>query len=63
MDCYKDLYFYLFNQITNAIHTLESHDSNQALSILRNAQIQAEEAFISWDSSTDSKLIQFVMPK
>ncbi len=63
MDCYKDLYFYLFNQITNALQALESDNSSHAISILRNAQIQTEESYISWNSNTDNEIIQFMLPK
>ncbi len=63
MNCYKDLYFYLFNQITNAIHALESDDSSHAIFILRNAQMQAEESYISWNSNTDNEIIQFKLHK
>lgn len=44
MATYKDLYFRLFNTLTDA---LEASTFEEAKAILRQAQIDAEELFIS----------------
>lgn len=46
---FKKMYFTLFNQITDAMEALESKNYGQAVEILRRAQQQAEEQFISQD--------------
>ena len=46
---FKKMYFTLFNQITDAMEALESKNYGQAEEILRRAQQQAEEQFISQD--------------
>ena len=44
---YKKLYFRLFNAMTQALEELGCGNSNGAKRILEQAQIQAEELFIS----------------
>lgn len=44
---YKKLYFRLFNAITKALDELGHGNNNGAKRILEQAQIQAEELFIS----------------
>ena len=44
---YKKLYFWLFNAMTQALEELGRGNSNGAKRILEQAQIQAEELFIS----------------
>ena len=44
---YKKLYFWLFNVMTQALEELGRGNSNGAKRILEQAQIQAEELFIS----------------
>ena len=43
---YKELYFHLFNAITDALRALELHDSLRAFQILRDAQIWGEEKYL-----------------
>ena len=44
---YKKLYFRLFNAMTKALEELGHGNNNGAKKILEQAQIQAEELFIS----------------
>ena len=44
---YKKLYFRLFNAMTQALEELGRGNNNGAKRILEQAQIQAEELFIS----------------
>ena len=44
---YKELYIYLFNQITDAIRLLDAGKYAQARSLLVCAQQYAEEKYIS----------------
>ena len=46
---YKKPYLILFNGITDAIHAMEELDFGRAKRILKYAQYDAEEAFISDD--------------
>lgn len=43
---YKTLYFKLFNAITDALEAMEAQNFGQAKEILRQAQIDAEEAYL-----------------
>lgn len=43
MDNYKKQYFFLFNQITDALQALEARNYGQAEQLLKQAQIDAEE--------------------
>ena len=43
---YRDLYYLLFNSITDALHQLEKNNIGMAEEILRNAQITAEEEYL-----------------
>ena len=45
MEMYKKMYYTLFNAITDAI---EEEDKEKAVEILKNAQIETEEIFISF---------------
>lgn len=44
---YKKLYFMLFNFVTDGINALENFDGVKALQILKPAQIDCEELYIS----------------
>ena len=46
---FKQMYFTLFNQITDAMEALASQNYGLAEEILRRAQQEAEERFISQD--------------
>ena len=46
MTDYKKPYFTLFNAITDAVNALEAQNYGQAKAILRQAQVDAEEAYL-----------------
>lgn len=43
---YRELYYYLFNQITDALDRLSENDAEGAAEILKAAQAAAEEKYI-----------------
>ena len=45
---YKQLYFYLFNRVTDAVKMLQEGNSGEALQTLVNAQKESEEAFVDF---------------
>ena len=47
MPDHKTMYLHLFNQITDAIAALDALNVGQAQEILKRAQIEAEEQYIS----------------
>ena len=47
MDLYQHLYHKLFNAITDAVDALERGNSVLAQSILKEAQIEAEELYLN----------------
>lgn len=51
---YKKLYFYLFNQITDALEELEHDKYMNCIEILKEAQIYCEELYISSTEETDN---------
>jgi len=53
MDLYKELYYHLFNRITDALQQLQGQNYGTAASILIQAQQDAEEHFLS-DETQDS---------
>ena len=48
---YKKLYFMLFNFVTDGINALENFDRVKALQILKQAQIDCKELYISSQES------------
>ena len=44
---YKKMYFKLFNSLTNAIEEINNNNYGKAKDIMINAQIEAEEEYIS----------------
>ena len=44
---YKEMYYTLFNAITDAVDQLEQCNYGQAASILKQAQAAAEEIYVS----------------
>ena len=46
-ELYKDLYFHLFNQITDALEAMEGQNFGQARDILIRAQQEAEETYLN----------------
>ena len=49
MDEYKKPYCILFNSITDALENIEHQRFCDAQKVLKQAQVQAEEVFISTD--------------
>lgn len=49
---YKELYFGLFNAITDALEAVDAQNIGQAKEILRQAQIDAEEEYLSQTEKT-----------
>ena len=47
MDIYKDLYYLLFNRITDALEQLQADNYGTAKQILIRAQQDAEEQYLS----------------
>ena len=52
---YKNLYLKLFNSVTDGINALENFDGVKALQILKQAQIDCEELYISSQESKQPK--------
>ena len=52
---YKKLYLKLFNSVTDGINALENFDGVKALQILKQAQIDCEELYISSQESKQPK--------
>ena len=48
---YKQLYFYLFNRVTDAVKMLQEGNSGEALQTLVNAQKESEEAFVDFSEN------------
>ena len=46
MNIYKDMYFTLFNALTDAIEEMEAQQFDQALHTLEQAQQAAEERYL-----------------
>lgn len=46
MNMYKDMYFTLFNALTDAIEQMEAQEFDQALHTLERVQQEAEERYI-----------------
>ena len=46
-ELYKDLYFHLFNQITDALAALEEQNFGRARDILMRAQQETEETYLN----------------
>ena len=44
---YKEIYFTLFNAISDAVEQLEQRNYGQAAAILKQAQAAAEEIYVS----------------
>ena len=49
-ELYRDLYIMLFNRITDALRALEEGNPNHAHCLLCQAQRNAEERYISYDT-------------
>lgn len=51
---YKMLYLKLFNAITDALEAMESQNFGQAKELLRQSQIDAEEAYLDQAEHEDT---------
>lgn len=49
MEPYQDMYYSLFNSVTDAIEQLMRLDAEAAIRTLMDAQQQAEERYISFE--------------
>ena len=47
MPNYKTMYFHLFNRVTDALRALEQKNYSRALELLKLAQQEGEEAYIT----------------
>ena len=54
MDLFKELYFHLFNRITDALEQIQAQNYGVAADLLRQAQQEAEEQYLSAET-LDSK--------
>lgn len=54
MTDYKKLYFYLFNQITDAIEELDNGHFGEASSLLKKAQQMSEDQWINTETTEKS---------
>ena len=54
---YKQLYFYLFNRVTDAVKMLQEGNSGEALQTLVNAQKESKEAYGEYK---DGELIAYL---
>ena len=52
MELYRELYFHLFNAVTDAIAQLDALNYGAAREILTNAQIEAEDRFLNAEEDT-----------
>ena len=52
MELYRELYFHLFNAVTDAIAQLDALNCGAAREILVNAQIEAEDRFLNAEEDT-----------
>lgn len=51
---YEKLYHLLFNAITDALRELEAANYGRAEDILKKAQCDAEEVYISWEGPEET---------
>ena len=47
---YEMMYFHLFNRVTDALREMEKQNYGNAAEILKEAQQEAEEVYVSTDS-------------
>jgi len=52
---YKEMYYHLFNVITDVIQDLENRDYGHAVAILKKAQAGAEELYMENGSAEDEQ--------
>jgi len=52
---YKEMYFWLFHAITDAIHEMQACNYGQAMDVLKLAQIDAEKLYMQNDAAEDEQ--------
>lgn len=57
MQVYKELYYYLFNQISDALEQIDTMNFGAAKTVLITAQQEAEERFLSAEDSAEDKYV------
>lgn len=50
---FQELYFHLFNQITDALTQLEGQNYGVAAALLRRAQQEGEEAYLAGETTPE----------
>ena len=58
---YKMLYLKLFNAITDALEAMEAQNFGQAKELLRQAQIDAEEAYLDQTEKEQQTVDHFLL--
>ncbi len=54
MNIYKEMYYRLFNTLTDAIEAIEQMDFHRGVTMLRQAQAAAEDMYLDFDESPAS---------
>ena len=54
MEPYKQMYYHLFNAVTNALEAMASGKPAEAAALLRQAQCETEELYITADSDVQN---------
>lgn len=49
MRSYQEMYFHLFNALTDVLEALEANDLPTAMDIIREAQCETEEMYLNED--------------
>lgn len=57
MQVYKELYYYLFTQISDALEQIDTMNFGAAKTVLITAQQEAEERFLSAEDSAKDKYV------
>ena len=52
--CFEKMYFLLFNKISDALKALEKYNYGEAADVLRQAQMETEEAYLNHKIPTGS---------
>lgn len=53
MTDFKRMYYLLFNKITDALNAIDNLNFGQAADVLRSAQVEAEELYVSGEDDHD----------
>lgn len=54
MENYQEMYFHLFNAVTDALEQLDQHNYGIAAEKLKAAQLQGEDSYIRAEESSHS---------